>query len=140
MTNKFKTVSVPSKMRDNERTQDGDVFPLPVPSGMELNPSYDCITLFRYEKGRKVMAKTAMIQARIEPELKNEVEKILRTLGMNTTYAISVFFKQIKLTKGIPFDVRIPNEETRKAIEDSRKGRNLRKAKNAAEMFKELGI
>lgn len=135
MTNEFKTVSVPSKMRDNERTQDGDIFPL-----MELNPSYDCITLFRYEKGRNVMAKTAMIQARIEPELKHEVEKILRTLGMNTTYAISVFFKQIKLTKGIPFDVRIPNEETRKAIEDSRKGRNLRKAKNAAEMFKELGI
>ena len=95
MTNKFKTVSAPSKMRrDNERTQDGYIFPLPVPSGMELNQSYDCITLFRYKKGRNVMAKTAMIQARIEPELKNEVEKILRTLGMNTTYAISVFLNK----------------------------------------------
>ena len=86
------------------------------------------------------MAKTAMVQARIEPELKSEVEKILRTLGLNTTYAIGVFFRQIKLTKGIPFAVEIPNAETRKAIEDSRKGKNLVKVKNAAELFKELGV
>lgn len=66
------------------------------------------------------MAKTAMVQARIEPELKSEVEKIFHTLGMNTTYAISIFFRQVKLAKGIPFDVRIPNEETRRAIAEAR--------------------
>jgi antitoxin component of RelBE/YafQ-DinJ toxin-antitoxin module len=48
--------------------------------------------------------------------------------------------KQRKLHKGIPFAVEIPNAETRKAIEDSRKGKNLVKVKNAAELFKELGV
>ena len=85
------------------------------------------------------MAKTAMVQARIEPELKSEVEKILRSLGLNTTYAISVFFKQIKLTKGIPFAVEIPNAETRKAIEEARAGKG-KKFNSAKEMFDELGI
>jgi len=86
------------------------------------------------------MAKTAMVQARIEPELKSEVEKILRTLGMNTTDAISIYFRQIKLKKGIPFRVDIPNAVTRKAIEDSRRRRNIHKARNAAELFEKLGI
>lgn len=84
--------------------------------------------------------KTATIAVRIEPEVKREVEKIFNEVGLSTAEAVNVFFRQVKLAKGIPFDVRIPNKETRKAIEDSRKGRNLRKAKNAAEMFKELGI
>ena len=83
------------------------------------------------------MAKTAMVQARIEPELKSEVEKILRSLGLNTTYAISVFFKQIKLNKGIPFAVEIPNAETRKAIEEARAGKG-KKFNSAKEMFDEL--
>lgn len=69
------------------------------------------------------MAKTAMVQARIEPELKSEVEEILSELGMNTTDAISVFFRQVKLTKGLPFDVKIPNEETKKAISRARAGK-----------------
>ena len=86
------------------------------------------------------MAKTAMVQARIEPELKTEVEKILRTLGLNTTDVISVYFRQIKLKKGIPFRVDIPNAVTRKAIEDSRRRRNIHKARNAAELFEKLGI
>ena len=87
-----------------------------------------------------MMAKTAMVQARIEPELKSEVEKILRTLGLNTTDAISIYFRQIKLKKGIPFPVEIPNAVTRKAIEDSRRRRNIHRAKNGAELFKKLGI
>lgn len=84
--------------------------------------------------------KTATIAVRIEPEVKREVEKIFNEVGLSTAEAVNVFFRQVRLTKGIPFEVRIPNKETRKAIEDSRKGRNLRKAKNADEMFKELGI
>lgn len=84
--------------------------------------------------------KTATIAVRIEPEVKREVEKIFNEVGLSTAEAVNVFFRQVRLTKGIPFEVRIPNKETRKAIEDSRKGRTLRKAKNAAEMFKELGI
>ncbi len=83
------------------------------------------------------MAKTAMVQARIEPELKREVEKIFRALGMNTTHAISIFFKQVKLANGIPFDVRIPNEETRKAIAEARAGKG-KKFTSTKKLYAEL--
>ncbi|MCL4509491.1 MAG: type II toxin-antitoxin system RelB/DinJ family antitoxin [Bacteroidetes bacterium] len=87
--------------------------------------------------------KSATIAVRIEPEVKREVEKIFNAIGLSTAEAVNIFFRRVQLERGIPFDVgipEIPNKETRKAIEDSRRGRNLRKTKNAAELFKELGI
>ena len=83
------------------------------------------------------MARTATVQARIEPELKSSVETILDTLGMNTTDAINIFFKQIKLARGIPFELRIPNRETRKAIAEARKGKG-KKFRSTEALFSEL--
>ena len=83
------------------------------------------------------MARTAMVQARIEPELKNTVENILSSLGLNTTDAINIFFKQVEHANGIPFDVKIPNEETRKAIAEARKG-NGKKFHSTKALFAEL--
>jgi len=54
------------------------------------------------------MAKTAMINARTEIELKTEVEEILKTLGMSTTEAINIFFKQVKMRAGLPFPSKSP--------------------------------
>lgn len=58
------------------------------------------------------MAKTAMINARTERELKEEVADILEALGLSTTEAINIFFRQVKLRRGLPFPVEIPNEGT----------------------------
>mgnify|MGYP001568668672 CR=1 FL=1 len=58
------------------------------------------------------MAKTGMIRARTEPELKSNVERILKKLGMTSTEAINLFYRQIQLRKGLPFDVKIPNKTT----------------------------
>lgn len=86
------------------------------------------------------MARTAIINARTEIELKTEVEGILTTLGMSTTEAINIFFKQVKLRKGMPFPVEIPNEETLKTFRDSEAGKGLVECKNADELFKKLGV
>jgi len=51
--------------------------------------------------------KTAIINARVKPELKNDVEKILAQLGISTTQAITMFFEQIKLNRGIPFELKL---------------------------------
>ena len=69
--------------------------------------------------------KTEIVNARVEPALKASAEKIFHALGMNTTDAISIFLSQVVLRKGLPFDVRIPNAETRKAIKEvkARKGK-----------------
>jgi DNA-damage-inducible protein J len=81
-------------------------------------------------------AKTGMIRARIDPELKARAEAVLGTLGLNASDAIRLFYTQVTLSDGLPFDVRIPNAETRKAIRDARAGKGLNHYASAAEMLK----
>lgn len=69
--------------------------------------------------GDKIV-KTQMIHARINQNLKHEAEVIFRNLGINTADAIRMFLTQVTLKRGIPFEVKIPNLETRKSIEDSK--------------------
>ena len=69
--------------------------------------------------------KNAVINARIESELKIDVESILKNLGLSATQAINMFYQQIKYHNGIPFEIKIPNQETKKVIEESRKGINV---------------
>jgi addiction module RelB/DinJ family antitoxin len=57
------------------------------------------------------MTKTAVITTRIEPTLKQDVESILTKLGITTSQAIMMYFKQISLVKGLPFAVQIPENE-----------------------------
>ena len=71
-----------------------------------------------------MMRKSDTISVRIEPELKENVEKILAQCGLKTSDAIKMFFKQIEMYRGLPFDVRIPeqyNDETKAAIQEALK-------------------
>ena len=86
------------------------------------------------------MNKTATVRARIEPSLKGEVEHIFSELGISTTEAITLFFKQVYFEQGLPFSVKIPNEKTRKVFEKTDKGVGVIKSNNANDMFKKLGI
>jgi DNA-damage-inducible protein J len=81
-----------------------------------------------------------MVRARIDPELKVRAETILGTLGLNASDAIRLFYTQITLSDGLPFDVRFPNAATRKAIRDAKAGRNLRHCNSTSELFDKLGI
>lgn len=85
------------------------------------------------------MAKTAMIRARTEPGLKAAAEQILRKLGLSCSEAINLFFKQITLKKGIPFEIALPNAATLKAMKDAEEGKVI-KAKDLKDLFKQLGI
>jgi DNA-damage-inducible protein J len=62
------------------------------------------------------MSKSAMIRARVEPELKEEGEAVLKQLGLSTSEFISMTFRQLVMRQGLPFDARIPNDETIAAI------------------------
>ena len=62
------------------------------------------------------MAKTEMIRARVEPGLKQEAEEVFSALGLSTTEAITLFYKQVTLHHGLPFEVKIPTAETREAL------------------------
>lgn len=86
------------------------------------------------------MSKTATVRARIEPDLKEEVEKLFHELGISTTDAINIFFKQVKLRHGLPFEVAIPNELTQKVLKETDDGKNIVRHENVDDMFKNLGI
>ena len=58
------------------------------------------------------MAKTSMVRARIEPGLKSDVENLFHNVGLTTTEAITLFYRQVKLRNGLPFEVVIPNGTT----------------------------
>lgn len=95
------------------------------------------------------MAKTANLYARIEPEVKEQAESILSTLGIPVSNAINMFYKQIILQRGIPFDMKLPqakvvdmskltsqelDEELEKGYQDVLAGRT----KPASKVFEEL--
>ena len=84
------------------------------------------------------MSKPAMIRARSNPGLKKEVERIFRQLGISATEAINIFYRQVKLYKGLPFDVRIPNQETLKAMQDVDRKNNLTECHDIQDMLKKL--
>ena len=86
------------------------------------------------------MSKTATVRARMEPDLKDEVEKLFHELGISTTDAINIFFKQVKLHHGLPFEVAIPNELTQKVLKETDDGINIVRHENIDDMFKNLEI
>ena len=55
------------------------------------------------------MSKSTNLIVRIEPEVKVQAEAILSKLGVSSSSAINMFFKQIILQDGLPFDIKIPS-------------------------------
>ena len=60
----------------------------------------------------------------MEPSVKKKAEMVLSKIGMSPSEAINVFYQRIVSDRGIPFSLHIPNAETRKAIRDTRQGKN----------------
>jgi DNA-damage-inducible protein J len=69
--------------------------------------------------------KTAQVRARIDPAIKEQAEDILEELGLNPSTAISTFYSQIVLRRGLPFLLEVPNEATAAAIGEARHGSHL---------------
>jgi len=87
-----------------------------------------------------IMPKTATISARIDPELKEKAEEVFQKLGLTSSQAIVLFYKQVEIQKGLPFAVRIPNEETVKALKQARERVDLEIYDSPKELFDDLGI
>ncbi len=93
--------------------------------------------------------KSANLYARIEPDVKEKAESILAALGIPASNAINIFYKQIILQRGLPFEVKMPpakpvnintlsetefNEELEKGYADMQAGRT----KSAKEAFADI--
>ena len=99
--------------------------------------------------------KSANLYARIEPDVKKQAETILSTLGISVSSAINMFYKQIILQRGIPFDMKIPethpldmsrltnaqmDEELEKGYADMLEGRTKTADKTLADIRRDYHI
>ena len=100
-------------------------------------------------------AKSANLYARIEPDVKEQAESILSALGIPASNAINMFYKQIILNRGLPFEVKIPaaipadvsemseaelNAELEKGYADMKAGRTKPARQAFADIRKDYGI
>lgn len=65
------------------------------------------------------MAKSATVRARIDPQLKAEAEMVLSELGLTPTSAITLYYQQIAKSRGIPFELSLPDAATIRALDDA---------------------
>ncbi len=79
-------------------------------------------------------AKSANLYARIEPDVKEQAEMILSTLGIPVSNAINMFYKQIILQRGIPFEVKLPSAKPVDMSTLSETGMNAELEKGYADM------
>lgn len=100
------------------------------------------------------MAKSANLYARIEPDVKEQAEMILTALGIPASNAITMFYKQIILNNGLPFEVKLPEHpldisrmtaaqldaELEKGYADMQAGRAVPMDRAFEDIRKEFGI
>ncbi|MET1249042.1 type II toxin-antitoxin system RelB/DinJ family antitoxin [Sporolactobacillus sp. STCC-11] len=100
------------------------------------------------------LTRTSNVFARIEPELKEQAEQVLKQLGIPMSNAISLFLRQVVLQRGIPFDIKLPenkpltfgsldeksfNDEIEKGLADLNTGRITSAERVAEKMRQDYG-
>lgn len=86
------------------------------------------------------MYKTSVIRARVEPTLKEEVESILSHLGLTVSETIHLLYRQIKLKRGLPFEVKLPNRLTARTLKESKVGKNVKHFRSKKDLYKDLDL
>ncbi|HEY6170632.1 MAG TPA: type II toxin-antitoxin system RelB/DinJ family antitoxin [Candidatus Kapabacteria bacterium] len=86
------------------------------------------------------MSRTAMIRARVEPKLKTDVEAVFSRLGLSSSEAINMFYAQVSLRRGLPFDVVIPNKTTLRTLKKTEEGKEIVRTRSKKEFFEKLGL
>jgi DNA-damage-inducible protein J len=85
-------------------------------------------------------AKTSFVRTRIEPDIKLKAENILNRLGITPTQAVTMLYKKVIRDHEWPLELKIPNEETQKIMEETDKGIGVVKCKNIKDLFEQLGL
>ncbi len=74
----------------------------------------------------------------LDTEMKKKAQEIFKQYGMGLSDAFNIFLAQAVMEKGIPFQIKIPNDETAKVIKEAREGKNMTKV-SLEELKKEVG-
>lgn len=58
----------------------------------------------------------------LDSDMKEQAKQIFKKYGVSLSDAINMFLTQSVMERGLPFELKLPNEETIQAIENARKG------------------
>jgi DNA-damage-inducible protein J len=84
------------------------------------------------------MKNSATIQVRVDEPTKKQAKNVLDALHLSMSEAVCLFLRQVVLHRGIPFEIKIPNELTDKVLRESEEGVDLHAASAVKELFEEL--
>ena len=85
------------------------------------------------------MATTTMVHVRIDEKIKTKAAKNLAAMGMSVSDAVRIMLVRVAAEKTLPFEVRVPNPTTLKAMQTADKGKG-KKFTSVNELLADLGI
>ena len=85
-----------------------------------------------------VLSEKTRTNVYLDTDMKKQAQKIFKQYGMGLSDAFNIFLSQSVMEKGIPFQIKIPNEDTAKVIQDAREGKNMTKV-SLDDLKKEIG-
>ena len=86
------------------------------------------------------MAATAFVRARVDETVKNEAAEVLADMGLTVSDVVRIALTKIAKEKAMPFDMRVPNALTAETLAKSERGEDVHRAKDADDLFQQLGI
>lgn len=86
------------------------------------------------------MASTAFVRARVDEALKKEAASVLADMGLTVSDVIRIVLTKVAKDKALPFELRIPNKLTAETMAKSERGEDIHRAKDANDLFEQLGI
>jgi DNA-damage-inducible protein J len=84
------------------------------------------------------MIKSAIVSAHIDPEVKRAAEEVFADIGLSVSDAVELFYRQVERTNGLPFEARVPNEETRQALKEAEHRTGLTSHDSVQGMFDDI--
>ena len=67
------------------------------------------------------MSASSMVHVRVDMPLKDQLNQTLAAMGLTVSEAVRAFFKRVVAEQALPFELKVPNAQTRAAIEESRR-------------------
>ena len=86
------------------------------------------------------MAATAFVRARMDETLKDEATAVLAEMGLTISDLVRMVLTKVAKDKALPFDLRVPNALTSATLAKSERGEDVHHAKDAKDLFEQLGI
>jgi len=86
------------------------------------------------------MAATAFVRAKIDESLKEEAAAVLAEMGLTVSDVVRIVLTRVAREKALPFEMRVPNRQTAETLARSERGEDVHHAKDAQDLFEQLGI